>query len=334
MHFGDRNASVASQQERAIDAGGTDLRTVAGLGKLIPQSDVITLALPYGAGDARIEEILVEEGDSIEKDQLLASLDNGASLEAALEQAKTGVAVMQAQLLQTRKSVEAGRAEAEAALARAEATARNAEQAFKRTESLVQRRTLPDSAYDEKLAERDAAARAVDEARAELSRYAGGPIDDEPDVLVARRNLDAAQADLARAHQDLKRASLVSPIGGTVLAIHADPGERPGNEGVMDIGDTERMMAKIEIYESEVTAIAIGDPVTIRARALPDGLTGQVSHIGLEVKRQTLIDDDPAANTDARVVEVKVTLDDSSSAAARRLTGLQVEARIRAAPSP
>ena len=35
------------------------LRAVVALGKLQPEGDVVTVALPYGAGDARIEQILV-----------------------------------------------------------------------------------------------------------------------------------------------------------------------------------------------------------------------------------------------------------------------------------
>ena len=46
------------------------------------------------------------------------------------------------------------------------------------------------------------------------------------------------------------------------------------------------------------------------------------------VRRQSEIGQDPAANTDARVVEVIVKLDQPSSQIASRFTNLQVEARI------
>ncbi len=47
------------------------------------------------------------------------------------------------------------------------------------------------------------------------------------------------------------------------------------------------------------------------------------------VRKETIIDADPAANTDARVVTVTVNLDEASIAIAQRFTNLQVRAEIR-----
>jgi HlyD family secretion protein len=49
---------------------------VAGLGKLLPEGDVVTIAAPFGAGDARIATIAVVEEQTVERGQLLATLDN------------------------------------------------------------------------------------------------------------------------------------------------------------------------------------------------------------------------------------------------------------------
>ena len=55
-----------------------------------------------------------------------------------------------------------------------------------------------------------------------------------------------------------------------------------------------------------------------------------VSAIGLEIGRQTITSDDPAAQTDARVVDVIISLAPESSARAARLTNLEVITRIDA----
>ena len=55
-----------------------------------------------------------------------------------------------------------------------------------------------------------------------------------------------------------------------------------------------------------------------------------VSAIGLEIGRQSITSDDPAANTDARVVDVIVKLDAASSEKAKRLTNLETIVRIDA----
>jgi len=119
-----------------------------------------------------------------------------------------------------------------------------------------------------------------------------------------------------------------APQAGRILAIHARPGERPGPLGIAEIGDIDRMIAKIEIYQSEIAAIRIGAPVTMTADALTAPLDGTVARIGLQIRRQTLLEDDPAANTDGRVVEVTVTLAPASSRRASGLTNLQVRAKI------
>ena len=119
-----------------------------------------------------------------------------------------------------------------------------------------------------------------------------------------------------------------APISGTVLDIHARPGEKPGAAGVLDLGNTDQMTVEVEVYQSLIGRVAVGDGVTIMADALQGTLTGKVSAIGLEIGRQSITSDDPAANTDARVVDVTVILDAEASAQASRYTNLEVIARI------
>ncbi|MDZ4094924.1 MAG: efflux RND transporter periplasmic adaptor subunit, partial [Paracoccaceae bacterium] len=169
---------------------------------------------------------------------------------------------------------------------------------------------------------------AVEKAEATLARFTATGVDDQPDVIVATRNLEAAGAELARARNDLVRAAVVAPIDGTVLNIHATAGQRPPAEGIMEMGDTTHMMAEAEIYQDRISLVSLGQPVELVAAALGRTLQGRVSAIGLTVGRQGLISDDTAANTDARVIRVMVTLDAASSAIAARFTNLEVIARI------
>lgn len=304
--------------------------TVIGLGALLPDGDVATIAPPFGAGDARVTTLVVDEGDQVTVGDTLAVLDNEAQYKAALEAAEANVALKQANLEQTRTSIEASLKEARASLGSAEAAALNARKDYERAQSLIQRGSISESVLDQRRATSDQAARTVDQARATLSRYVG-EIDSQVDVVVAARSYDAAKAELTQAERDLEKAYVRAPITGTVLKIHVRPGEKPGAEGVMNIGNIERMTAKVEIYQTQIGDITLGDTVSITANALPTPLQGSVSHIGLEVERQTLIDDDPAANTDARIVEITVLLNDASSDIAARYTNLQVVATIQTA---
>ncbi len=99
---------------------------VAGLGRILPEGEVVTIAPPFGAGDARIARLNVAEGDGVAQGALLAVLDNERQLLAAADSARATVGSREASLAQTRAAIAASRDEASAALARAEATAANA----------------------------------------------------------------------------------------------------------------------------------------------------------------------------------------------------------------
>ena len=322
---GTRNP-MAVRVERPPTA--TAPRAVVALGRLTPEDDVITVAPPFGSGDARIASVLVKEGSRVEKGAVLAVLDNEAALQAAAEAARAAVAVRKATLAQTRATIVASRDEARASLARAESVLNNAQREFERADELRRRGIAADTTYDQRRAARDQAQREVEAARATLSRFENADVDAQHDVLVVARNLDAAQADLARAEGDLEKAYVRAPAAGTVLTIHVRPGEKPGNKGVLNLGDLTNMTAEFEVYQTQIGQVAVGDPVRLTADALPRPLAGAVTRIGLEVGRQTLTDASPAANTDARVVKVYVRLDPESSEVAQRYTNLQVIGRI------
>jgi HlyD family secretion protein len=309
-------------------------RLVAGLGKLLPEGEVVVVAPPFGAGDARLATLHVKEGERVEQGVLLATLDSERPFQAAVESARALVASREAALAQVKASVEASREEARASLARAETALQSATREFERVETLRQRGYAAEQAYDQRRTARDEAAREVERVRATLSRYGSGPLESQTDVLVAARNVDAAKADLARAVADLEKASVRAPTTGTVLTVHVRPGEKPGSLGILNLGNLERMIAEVEVYQTQIGRVAVGDTVDLTAEALPRPLKGSVTRIGLEVGRQTLMDASPAANTDARVVKVTVSLDPDSSSIAQRFTNLQTTARIATRSDP
>jgi HlyD family secretion protein len=301
---------------------------VIGLARLMPQGDISPVAAPSGSGDARISEILVSVGDTLEKGQLVARLDNLAQLESAVQSAKANVGVREAGLLQVKQSVRNSLAEAGAALEQAEAAAEVARTDRARAQELFSRGVATQAALNTAISVDRQAAQAVEKARATLSRYTSDDIDNQPDVIVAERNLEAAQVDLERARRDLDRAKVVAPISGVVLDIYARPGESPPKDGIMAMGDTSQMMAEVEIYQDRIALVAVGQPVEIVSEAIGQTLTGVIERIGLIVGRQELVSNDTAATLDARVFDVLVRLDPASSKIAARYTNLEALARI------
>ena len=117
-----------------------------------------------------------------------------------------------------------------------------------------------------------------------------------------------------------------APTAGEVIQVYARRGERIGPNGIVDLGRTDKMYAVAEVYETDILHVRVGQSARIKSPALSQPLTGTVEQIGRRVGKLDLLSTDPTARTDARVVEVKVRLDDSKAVAG--LTNLQVTVEI------
>ena len=95
----------------------------------------------------------------------------------------------------------------------------------------------------------------------------------------------------------------------------------------MELGRTDRMYAVAEVYETDITAVKVGQLAKVQTTALADALTGKVERISIKVGRLDAVGTDPIAKTDARVVEVFILLDDSERVS--RFTNMQVKIEIQ-----
>ncbi|MGI9592199.1 MAG: HlyD family efflux transporter periplasmic adaptor subunit [Myxococcota bacterium] len=135
-----------------------------------------------------------------------------------------------------------------------------------------------------------------------------------------------AQANLDRARAELELSVVNSPIDGEVLEIHAHTGERVGPKGIAELGRTQEMYAVAEVYETDIRFVRVDQRATVKSPALAEPIQGKVERIGRKVGKMDVLSADPAAKTDARVVEVQIRLDDG--VAASGLTNLQVEVEL------
>ena len=147
-------------------------------------------------------------------------------------------------------------------------------------------------------------------------------------VAVSRRDslqlkVRMVEADLRRVRAERDLARVRAPIVGQVIKIHAREGERVGPQGVLELGRTNEMFAIAEVYETDIGKVKVGQRAVVTSPALPGPLEGTVEWINLKVGKLDVLGADPAAKTDARVVEVEVRLAESEVAAG--LTNLQVE---------
>jgi HlyD family secretion protein len=322
----DAGSLQQGEEQPAVDERALD---VVALGRLVPDGGILAVALPNGAGDARIARLLVTEGDQVAAGQIVAELDNIPALLAAKASAEANVKAQLASLEQVRSSMLANLAEARANHAATQAALTLANQEVTRQTRLAAGNLTTQVLIEQAHANAAKARAELDRTAALVDRYSGAETGDQSDILLAARNLDLARDNLARANEDLASGRVVAPRAGAVLEIHARVGEKPSASGVMTIGDVERMTAELEVYQTEVKKVDLGQIVSVTGQALSAPLTGRVTRIGQIVGRQSVVSTEPAANVDARVVKVVVTLDAKSSAAARAYTNLEVIGRIR-----
>ncbi|MDZ7951757.1 HlyD family efflux transporter periplasmic adaptor subunit [Nostoc sp. DedQUE09] len=165
----------------------------------------------------------------------------------------------------------------------------------------------------------------INEAKANLNQTA----EVRPtDIANAQAEIDSAQATVEKIKAELAQAYVVAPKAGRILEINTRAGETVGDEGIVALGQTDQMYAVVEVYQSDIKKVRPGQDVQVSSDSLRNELEGRVDWIGMQVKRQNLINADPSSNIDARVVEVHVQLNKLSSQNASSLTNLQVKAVI------
>jgi len=168
-----------------------------------------------------------------------------------------------------------------------------------------------------------------------LSRSAINPASDldarEIQLRDLRGRLNETQAELNKLNTDLSLSQLRSPIDGAVLRILSRAGERPGNSGILQVGANQRMEAVAEVYESDIARIRIGQPVLLQSES--GGFTGTIAarvlRISPQVRQRSVLSTDPSADADARVVDVRLSLDPAQASRLNRLAGLKVIARFQ-----
>ena len=150
-------------------------------------------------------------------------------------------------------------------------------------------------------------------------------------LLTVQQELRKAKAELQRRRIKLPDGELVAPFSGTVLEIFARPGERPGSDGVLSIGRSDQMEAVLEVYESDIGRVRVGQRVLLQSEngGFDGELQGRVRRIDPLVQQRDVLSTDPTADTDARVVEVYVALDPADARRVRQLTGLKLIGRLQ-----
>src|SRR2546427_3058577 len=237
----DRGAEVRFEKANRRDL----VAAVTASGKIQPKKKVDISADITG----RITRIAVREGDRVTKGQFLLQIDP-TIYQANLQQAEATLASSQAAAVQ------------------AKANRDQAERALKRTKEL--RDQNPNLVAPEQLEQAQTAFEVA-----------------EANLTAAQHQVDQSRAAVQEARDNLRKTHLVAPMSGRVTRLPVEEGEVavPSTFSkdiglLMTISDLSVIQAKVQVDETDVVRLHLGDSVEVSIDAFPDTtFTGRVTKI-------------------------------------------------------
>lgn len=226
---------VATAQPASAGAGSTRSSALDASGYVVARRQATVSAKITG----RVVEVLIEEGQEVAADEVVARLDD--------TNARARHAHALAQLAQQRATLEAS----SIALA-------NAEPTFARSREQLQRQVISAQEFD-------SAKAAYDEVRTS--------------VEVARRGVEVAEAALALAQRELDDTVVRAPFRGIVTVKAAQEGEMVSpisagggftRTGIGTIVDMDSLEVEVDVSESFINRVQPEQEVTVTLNAYPD----------------------------------------------------------------
>ena len=232
--------------------------TVAASGKIEPERLVNISADTMG----RVTELAVEEGQQVELGQFLMLIDP-ESAESAVQMGAAGLRAAQESLNTARVAIETARANLDLALREEE-----------RARELSRDRIVSQADLD----------RAESEVKVRRSQLEAR----ETEVLVQQQRLEQETANLRSARHVLSKVTIDAPMSGMITRLSIEAGEtvligtmnNPGTV-LMTIADLSVILAVLEVDETDIVDVRLGQEATVRIDAFPDReFSGQVTKIG------------------------------------------------------
>jgi len=246
-----RKKEHAATEVRFEQVGRRDLvAAVTASGKIEPETKVDVSADVTG----RILRIGVKEGDVVRKGQFLIQIDP-AQFEGAVKRSEALLSSNQASLLQ--------------------AQANRDQSARQLTRALELQKSSPNLISVEAV---EQAQQAADVAKAVYQ--------------TSLAQVEQARAALKEAKDNLARTTLYAPISGRVTRLAVEEGEVavPGTFSretglLLTVADMSTIIAKVQVDETDVVRLAVGDSVQVTIDAFPDTtFVGRVSKISNSAK--------------------------------------------------
>jgi len=211
----------------------------------------------------RLQGVFVDQGEGVKSGQLLVRLDD-VDMKPQVQVAQASVAVSQAAL----DRLQADRGQALAVL---EQTAASYERAL---------RLQPGGAISQE---------DVDKVTGDWKIAQAGVARTEAALVEARKQLIAAETNLAYRKALLGDTEIVAPFDGMIVQRYRDPGDiaMPGSP-VLILVSTQELWITAWVDETEMSRVAEGQPARVLFRSEPDhAYRGEVARLGRQADRET-----------------------------------------------
>lgn len=221
----------------------------------------------------RIAQVLVDQGDKVNKGQQLVLLEDD-DLRQQVEMAKAELAVAQASVEKTISGIKI-----------AEATENQTRASYARNSELAPSGAVSIDALEKSRQQ-------LEVAQAELNRAQAAKIEAEKLILKAEASLQFAQAQLSY-------AAVCAPFDGLIVKRNRDPGDVvvPGSM-ILDMISLEQLWISAWVDETKLGSLKEGQPAKIVFRSAPAvELPGKAARIS------------PQADSETREVLVDVAID-------------------------
>ena len=244
--------NVETIESRALEA------LVSASGKIQPQLSVDISASTVG----RVTRLAVSEGDSVDAGDFLLQIDPEA-LQAMVDRGEAGLEAARSAQRQARVAVETARVNVDIAQDNLQ------RQRDLWASQLTTRETLERAGNDVALRESELRAR-------------------KTEVATHEQRVRQELASLESVRHDLTKVTIVAPIDGVVTRRTIEEGETVvvgtmNNQGtvLMTIADLSVIEAEVEVDETDIPTVAIGQHASVSIDAIPDRtFAGRVTEIG------------------------------------------------------
>ena len=290
----------------------------------------------------RIDWLCCKEGDAVKAGELAVRLDDKELKARVLQGRKSlkaeeaSLNISEANLENARLEIDAVRAEvqtAEAEVARTNALTEDAKKSLQRVSGLFKDGLISEREMDAAKTNYDANNAQLDSVRArkraadvKLKISLSSIRTSEAQVSSAKAKVEESQAALNVLEAQLKDTEIISPIDGVVAYKAFETGEVVNaGSSVYTIHDLKNIWARVDIEETKIGDLRLGNTAKITASAMPDKeFSGEIIEIGREGEFATQRDV-TRGRSDIRTFRVKIGI---SKPDGLLKSGMTVRARI------